>query len=199
MSKSLFTIDSFEKERILEMHQTALKNNYLNEQSTAVPTTVPTTVTPTKMNPLTTDKIILSNGSDITVYPTWNQQGTEPKSTFRILSNYGKDEVTNKLSPNVVLMNMANNELGGFNISLAYNCLERKITNFSVQSPKDSKTDNKTMKNAKYRLNGANGFSNTTQYPNLVQTHIYNLIDKNGVSTTEGPVLEIINYYCKTK
>ena len=191
MSKSLFTIDSFEKERILEMHQTALKNNYLNEQATPVPTTVPTTVTPTKMNPLTTDKIILSNGSDITVYPT----GTETKSTFRILSNYGKD----KLSPNVVSMTMANNELGGFNIVLAYNCLERKITNFSVQSPEDSKTDNKTMKNAKYRLNGANGFSNSTQYPSLVQTHIYNLIDKNGVSTTEGPVLEIINHYCKTK
>jgi len=93
MSKSLFTIDSFEKERILEMHQTALKNNYLNEQATPVPTPI----LKTKMSDLPTDKIILSNGSDITVYPTWNQQGTEPKSTFRILSNYGKDKVTNKL------------------------------------------------------------------------------------------------------
>lgn len=198
MSKSLFTIDSFEKERILEMHQTALKNNYLNEQATTG-TAGTTPILKTKMSDLPTDKIILNNGLDITVYPTWNQQGTEPKSTFRILSNYGKDKVTNKLSPNVVSMTMANNELEGFNIGLTYNCLERKITNFSVQSPKDSETDNKTMKNAKYRLNGANGFSNSTQYPSLVQTQIKKEIEKNGVSTTEGPVLEIINYYCSTK
>jgi hypothetical protein len=55
MSKSLFTIDSSEKERILEMHQTALKNNYLSEQATTG-----ITVSPTKMNPLTTNGIILS-------------------------------------------------------------------------------------------------------------------------------------------
>lgn len=197
MSKSLFTIDSFEKERILEMHQTALKNNYLNEQATTG-TTGTTPILKTKMSDLPTDKIILSNKSDITVYPTWNQQGTEPKSTFRILSNYGKDRVTNKLSPNVVSMTIANNELRGFNIGLTYNCLKREITNIGVQSPKDTST----MANARYRLNTNNqikSFTNSAQYPKMVQTQIEDEIKKTGVSTTEGPVLEIINYYCSTK
>jgi hypothetical protein len=192
MSKSLFTIDSSEKERILEMHQTALKNNYLIEQAT----TGTTTILKTKMSDIPTDKIILKNGDNITVYPTWNQRGTEPKSTFRILSNYGKDRVTNKLSPNVVSMTMANNELPGFNISLTYNCLERRITNSGVQSPNDTSK----MVNAAYRLN-TNRFTNSAQDPVSVQRGIKDIIGKTGnnISTTEGPVLEIINYYCSTK
>ena len=113
MSKSLFTIDSSEKERILEMHQSALKNNYLNEQSTALPTTVTTTVTPTKMNPLTTDKIILSDGSDITLESSWNQKGTESKTDFTVYPSYSNDTTTGKPSTN--------------RISIFFNLHNRKI------------------------------------------------------------------------
>ena len=105
MSKSLFTIDSSEKERILEMHQSALKNNYLNEQSTAVPTTVP----PTKMTPLTTDKIILSDGSDITLESSWNQKGTESKTDFTVYPSYSNDTTTGKPSTNRISIFFNNN------------------------------------------------------------------------------------------
>lgn len=40
--KKLFEINSEEKQRILEMHKTATKKNYLSEQTTTPPRTVPT-------------------------------------------------------------------------------------------------------------------------------------------------------------
>ena len=40
--KKLFEIDNSEKQRILEMHQNATKKNYLSEQTTTPPRTVPT-------------------------------------------------------------------------------------------------------------------------------------------------------------
>lgn len=43
--KKLFEISSEEKQRILEMHETATKKNYLGEQSTEPPQKVPTAVT----------------------------------------------------------------------------------------------------------------------------------------------------------
>jgi hypothetical protein len=197
MSKSLFTIDSFEKERILEMHQTALKNNYLNEQSTAVPTTVPTTVTPTKMNPLTTDKIILSNGSDITLESSWNQKGTESKTDFTVYPSYSNDTTTGKPSTNRISISFKNNQIGGLNIGLVYDCITKEVTPRQIQLPQDVNL----MKNVRLKLMSGGSVTQRTNTgtPGVVQNTITTMIKNPGFSTTQGPVSEIIAKYCKTK
>jgi hypothetical protein len=56
MSKSLFTIDPSEKQRILEMHQSATRKQYLGEQvapTTTTPATAPSPApTPVKLTPI---------------------------------------------------------------------------------------------------------------------------------------------------
>lgn len=73
MSKSLFTIDSSEKQRILEMHQSATRKQYLGEQSTTAPvantsttTPVPATTSPS-MAPMVTSLITLGNQDKVQV------------------------------------------------------------------------------------------------------------------------------------
>ena len=192
-----FIIEESERERILNMHKTAIQNNLVLEQVTTTPeeTVKPNTQggQKTKMSPLADDKIILGDGQELTVYPTWNQQGTEPRSTFRIVSNYGTDPSTRKQSQNFVSVSMLNNEIKGLNLTLSYDCTTQKITGTRLDTP----TDPSIMKDAKYRLGTTEGRVNSQQYPSLVQTHLKHIIQKYGVSTTNGPIPQITSYYCK--
>lgn len=190
MSKSLFTIDSSEKERILEMHQTALKNNYLNEQATTG-----ITVSTTKMAPLTTNGIILNNGSEITLESSWDQKGTESKTNFTVYPSYSNDPTTGKPSTNRISISFVNNQISGLNIGLVYDCVTKQVTPRQIQYQEDS------MKNVTLKLiSGSSVQSRTnTTTPNIVQNSINTMIKNPGFSTTQGPVLEIITKYCKTK
>lgn len=190
MSKSLFTIDSSEKERILEMHQTALKNNYLNEQATTG-----ITVSTTKMAPLTTNGIILSGGTEITLESSWDQKGTESKTNFTVYPSYSNDPTTGKPSTNRISISFVNNQISGLNIGLVYDCVTKQVTPRQIQYQEDS------MKNVTLKLiSGSSVQSRTnTTTPNIVQNNINTMIKNPGFSTTQGPVLEIITKYCKTK
>jgi hypothetical protein len=193
MSKSLFTIDSSEKERILEMHQTALKNNYLSEQATAVPTTV----TPTKMAPLTADKIILRDGSEITLESSWDQKGTISKTDFTVYSSYSNDTTTGKPSTNRISISFVNNQISKLNIGLVYDCTTKKATPRQIQLPQDVNL----MANVRLKLmsGGIVTQRTNTGTPGVVQNTITTKIKNPGFSTTQGPVSEIIAKYCKTK
>lgn len=197
MKNHLFNIDESEKRRILEMHETATKKQYLGEQQAATTPATPTTNQKTKMSPLATDKITLTDGSSITLYPTWNQQGTEKQSTFTVKGDYTIDPKTRKESTNFVKITMSNNEIPGFNIGVNYDCTSKQIVDKFVQSP----TDVGSMKNAKYKLTTGGQITskiNSVQYPDLVQSHIRQMIDKTGLSTTDSPVSDVIQYYCPT-
>jgi hypothetical protein len=194
MSKSLFTIDSSEKERILEMHQTALKNNYLNEQSTAVPTTV----TPTKMTPLTANGIILNNGSEITLESSWDQKGSESKTDFTVYPSYSKTNITGKPSTNRISISFRNNQISGLNIGLVYDCMTKQVSPRQIQLPQDVNL----MTNVTLKLMSGGSVieqKTNTATPGVVQNTISEKIGDPGFSTTQGPVSEIITKYCKTK
>ena len=193
MSKSLFTIDSSEKERILEMHQTALKNNYLSEQATTG-----ITVSPTKMNPLTTNGIILNGGSEITLESSWDQKGTISKTDFTVYPSYSNDPTTGKPSTNRISISFVNNQISKLNIGLVYDCTTKKATPRQIQLPQDVNL----MTNVRLKLISGGSVieqKTNTATPGVVQNTISEKIGDPGFSTTQGPVSEIITKYCKTK
>jgi hypothetical protein len=103
MSKSLFTIDPSEKQRILEMHQSATRKQYLGEQvapTTTTPATAPgpkdpsafvKSVTEIKINKDEYDKLIFKS-------PTYRNGITFTTKVTK--SSDTKDPSTGKMVPN---------------------------------------------------------------------------------------------------
>jgi hypothetical protein len=123
MSKSLFTIDPSEKQRILEMHQSATRKQYLGEQvapTTTTPATAPgpkdpsafvKSVTEIKINKDEYSKLIFKspsypNGVTFTTKVTKSSDYKDP-STGKMVSN-----------PNYVIML----ESPSMDIRFDYNC-----------------------------------------------------------------------------
>ena len=110
MSKSLFTIDSSEKERILEMHQTATSRYYLGEQvvpATTTPTTTTTATTPTTTTPKSSEIPGFTWAEDTTSWisiesPTSNDLANEVKRSEendkRMFEYYRTGELTGKIA-----------------------------------------------------------------------------------------------------
>lgn len=133
-----------------------------------------------KMTALSNTEVILGNNQKLTVSQTWNQKGTEPRTVF---SYKGLP-----IDSDNVQVTVYNTNIKGFNITGIYNCKNKTMSSYRVIIPEGG--------DLAYRLDDINRKINSPQYPSLVQSHIKQIVDKNGLLTTSGPVSEVVKYYC---
>jgi hypothetical protein len=170
--------------RLTELDLARIVRRVIKEQGETP--TVP--VQKSEMTALSNTEVILGNNQKLTVFQTWNQKGTEPKTVFSYKGSKAVLADRKTIDPNNVQVTVYNTDIKGFNISGLYNCKNKTMSSYRVVIPEGG--------DLAYRLDDINRKVNSSQYPSLVQSHIKDIVAKNGLLTTSGPVSEVVKYYC---
>ena len=138
MNKKLFKIDDSERQRILEMHQSATKKQYLGEDVTTTQTTTPPVVTPKVITPSIAPAALSAlkiQNSELKIY-----KNGQPV----ILYVYVKPQIdkNNQPIPGAYRVEVSNTkEIPGLVYQFTYKCDNpEKVTqdNYSSKTPKAS-------------------------------------------------------------
>jgi hypothetical protein len=188
--------------RLTESELINLVKRVISEQAApaAAPTQKSVTTTPpqSKMAPLSDDKIILADKGELVIRPSLNKEDQGKRTTFTFSGLNVADPRTKDSTKPVVRINIKNGILPGFSIGAFYDCTEGKILSdrITFQGGEIDGPDLSWVKPGGTTINKINKKGDSVEGA-IVQHFIRNLVTKPGLSTTEGPVSQIIGQFCK--
>lgn len=187
--------------RIVKLTESDLVNivkRVIEEQ--AAPATAPTSVTPpqTKMAPLSDNKLLLADKGELVIRPGLGKENEGKRTIFTISGLRAADPRTKDSTKPVVRINVKNESLPGFSIGAFYDCTEGKILSdrITFQGGEINGPYLSWIKPDRTTINKINKKGDSVE-GSIVQHFIRNLVVKPGLSTTEGPVSQIIGQFCK--
>ena len=175
--------------RLTESDLTRIVKRVIKEQTTMPPVTV--TAQGTGLGPISSNELILGNNQKLTLYPTWNNAGTSTVSPWTFTGKYVVLP-NNTVDKTNVIIRIVSDKIKGLGITGTYNCKAKTMVN-TVTTPQNSTETANLM----YRLDNGPDNLNNKQFPTLVQSHLLTRIKGDGLSTTDGPVAQLIAKYCK--